>query len=116
MKFELIRVSNYGVSLQIEKCKREMLNDNANKSASHTNKTKMNREENHPCLKEHRASLKCLEKNASNQDSCRRYFDNYNACMGFWNNVKSMRRRRGITPELPPVEEREAIIKEHYKQ
>lgn len=112
VKFELIRVSNYGVSLQIEKCKREMSNDKANKSASLTNKSKSNKEETHPCLKEHKASLKCLEEK---DGSCQRYFDNYNACMGFWNKVKSMRRRSGITPELPPVEERKAIIKEYYK-
>ncbi|KAG8315052.1 Coiled-coil-helix-coiled-coil-helix domain-containing protein 7 [Homalodisca vitripennis] len=84
------------------------------KSERHRHKTNMNLEENNPCLKEHRASLKCLDKNGYDKDACGNYFANYRACMGFWNRVRAERRQRGIKPELPPVTEREAIRREHY--
>uniref|UniRef100_A0A1B6M6U7 Coiled-coil-helix-coiled-coil-helix domain-containing protein 7 n=1 Tax=Graphocephala atropunctata TaxID=36148 RepID=A0A1B6M6U7_9HEMI len=84
------------------------------KSERHRHKTNVNLEENNPCLKEHKASLNCLDKNGYDKDACSDYFANYRACMGFWNRVKSDRRRNGITPEMPPLDQRDAIRREHF--
>lgn len=82
--------------------------------ASHKHKTNLGLAENNPCLTEHKASLKCLDVHGYNRDMCEDKFKNYNSCMEFWLNIKKDRRRKGIEPILPPLEEREAIRKEHY--
>lgn len=82
--------------------------------SSHKHKTNMGMAENHPCLTEHKTSLKCLDRNGYNKDECQAAFDNYKACMAFWQNIKGERRSKGIKPLLPPLEEREAIRQEHY--
>uniref|UniRef100_A0A1B6EB82 Coiled-coil-helix-coiled-coil-helix domain-containing protein 7 n=1 Tax=Clastoptera arizonana TaxID=38151 RepID=A0A1B6EB82_9HEMI len=75
-----------------------------------------NSQRNNPCSKEQKQSYDCLNKNNYDHDSCQLYFDNYNACMGFWTSVKNERRRQGIRPLLPEPEDRERIREEYLKQ
>ncbi|KPJ08960.1 Coiled-coil-helix-coiled-coil-helix domain-containing protein 7 [Papilio machaon] len=68
-----------------------------------------------PCLKEQNQSYECLNKNGYNQEKCEAYFDNYNTCKKFWNQVSKDRRAKGIKPHLPDVEEREKVKEEYIK-
>ncbi|XP_034942728.1 coiled-coil-helix-coiled-coil-helix domain-containing protein 7 [Chelonus insularis] len=77
--------------------------------------TRLTSSENNPCLKEHYLSLKCLDDNQYDHDACLWYFENYKNCKGFWNDVMHDRRSKGITPILPPVEEREKMKEEYMK-
>uniref|UniRef100_A0A2R5L9R9 Coiled-coil-helix-coiled-coil-helix domain-containing protein 7 n=1 Tax=Ornithodoros turicata TaxID=34597 RepID=A0A2R5L9R9_9ACAR len=71
---------------------------------------------NNPCLKEQKLSFKCLDDNLYDKDKCTRYFENYKKCQGFWLSIAKERRRNGIRPYLPPVEEREEIKRKHFEQ
>jgi len=75
--------------------------------------SKQNSEQNNPCLKEQKLSYKCLEKNDYDQKACITAFTNYTACREFWHKVGADRRRNGIRPHLPPVEEREKMKAEY---
>ncbi|XP_055372957.1 coiled-coil-helix-coiled-coil-helix domain-containing protein 7 [Condylostylus longicornis] len=72
-------------------------------------------EKNNPCLKEQELSFKCLSKNNFNREACEVYFANYNNCKEFWNKIRLDRRRKGIEPYLPNIEEREKIKEEYMK-
>lgn len=76
----------------------------------------VNRERNNPCLKEQKLSLQCLEDNGYDYDKCRLQFENFKTCKGFWLAVARDRRRKGIQPEVPPPEERDAIKREYLKK
>lgn len=65
-----------------------------------------NQEINNPCYKEHLLSLKCLETNQKDQNTCELYFLNYKSCKDFWASVQTERRSKGIKPYMPPLEER----------
>lgn len=71
-------------------------------------------EEVNPCVKESQLSMKCLTDKDYEKDSCQEFFDNYNHCKQFWLIIQRERKKRGITPHLPPVFEREQI-KNEYK-
>ncbi|CAN8002107.1 unnamed protein product [Ixodes hexagonus] len=73
-------------------------------------------EQNNPCLKEQRLSLKCLDENGYDKDKCTFFFVNYNVCQKFWLSVMKERRVLGIEPALPPPEEREAIKRERLRK
>lgn len=78
-------------------------------------------------------SYRCLNENYYDRDKCEVYFVNYNNCKEFWvklvkntvffisycslfqNNVQLTRRRQGVSPTLPPVEERLKIKEEYMK-
>lgn len=91
-------------------------------------------EKNNPCLREQERSFQCFNDNDYNKEACQREIDNYNICKSFWvtqilsgicsvlikchlqNSVKSDRRRKGIKPYLPPIEERHQIKKEFFQK
>ena len=66
-----------------------------------------------PCIKEQQMSLNCIMENYDDQKACKNYFQNVKNCLDFWMKIEIERRRKGIKPALPPVEERE-IIKERH--
>ncbi|KAJ3649141.1 hypothetical protein Zmor_020899 [Zophobas morio] len=68
-----------------------------------------------PCLKEQEQTYKCFHENNFDKDACQLHIENYKTCKAFWNSVRSDRRRKGIYPLLPPVEEREHIKKEYLQ-
>ncbi|XP_008212753.1 coiled-coil-helix-coiled-coil-helix domain-containing protein 7 [Nasonia vitripennis] len=70
-------------------------------------------EDSNPCLKEQELTYKCLDEHKYDDDACKLHFDNYKICKSFWLSVQRDRRRRNITPFLPPAEER-AKIKEQF--
>lgn len=67
-----------------------------------------------PCLKEQNLSYKCLGENVD-KSLCEKYFVNYDVCRKFWSEVQKDRKQRGITPALPPVDEREQYKAEYLK-
>jgi len=71
--------------------------------------------EKDPCFMESKASMKCLNDFNFDRSQCQEYFANYKACKKFWSDVTLGRKRKGISPHLPPHEERQAI-KERYIQ
>ncbi|KAL1420705.1 hypothetical protein MTO96_004444 [Rhipicephalus appendiculatus] len=71
---------------------------------------------NNPCFKEQKLSMKCLEDNGYDYDRCQVYFENFKACKGFWLAIVKDRRKKGIHPALPPLEERDSIKQEYLKQ
>ncbi|KAF7268604.1 hypothetical protein GWI33_018294 [Rhynchophorus ferrugineus] len=66
-----------------------------------------------PCLKEQNLTYKCYDRNNYDREKCFFEIENYKACKKFWGEVSSFRRRQGIKPLLPPVEEREKIREEY---
>nr|XP_045622278.1 coiled-coil-helix-coiled-coil-helix domain-containing protein 7-like [Procambarus clarkii]XP_045622279.1 coiled-coil-helix-coiled-coil-helix domain-containing protein 7-like [Procambarus clarkii] len=78
--------------------------------------TKVVHDDKNPCIKEHKLSFKCLDDNSYNRELCGSYFDNYNRCREFWNQVRVDRRKAGIVPHLPPAEERDHIKKEYMEK
>ncbi|CAG9799212.1 unnamed protein product [Chironomus riparius] len=68
-----------------------------------------------PCFNEQNISYKCLSENNYDKQKCEIYFANYTECMKFWTKVKFDRRRLGIIPEVPPIEERESIKNDYMK-
>ncbi|XP_042884973.1 uncharacterized protein LOC122261411 isoform X2 [Penaeus japonicus] len=70
-------------------------------------------EANNPCLKEYNLSMKCLYEKVMHKEACGPYFDNYRICKTFWVRVIRDRRRKGISPVVPPVSEREKIKQEY---
>ncbi|XP_015520617.2 coiled-coil-helix-coiled-coil-helix domain-containing protein 7 [Neodiprion lecontei] len=93
---------------QIERQKKR--NDTTRKRS-----TKLDSEENNPCLKEHHLSLKCLNENNADHDACTLYFMNYKNCKDFWYQVTRERRKNGIKPYLPPPADRLKIKGEYLK-
>ncbi|XP_050296305.1 coiled-coil-helix-coiled-coil-helix domain-containing protein 7 [Anthonomus grandis grandis] len=75
--------------------------------------SKHNAEETNPCLREHELSFKCFDRHNYDKSKCFLEIENYKACKKFWGEVRASRRRQGIYPLLPPVEER-ATIKETF--
>ncbi|XP_054288150.1 coiled-coil-helix-coiled-coil-helix domain-containing protein 7 [Macrosteles quadrilineatus] len=92
------------------------MSNNDPRSARNIHSTNVALEQNNPCLRESQASLKCLDRNGYDNDKCQDFFANYKACLKFWTKVRRERRWKGIKPELPPLEEREAIRNEYYKK
>ncbi|XP_064109325.1 coiled-coil-helix-coiled-coil-helix domain-containing protein 7-like [Macrobrachium nipponense] len=78
--------------------------------------TKLLHDEKNPCTKEHNQSYKCLEDNDYDRNMCAWYFENYKRCKEFWNDIRVQRRRAGIVPNLPPLEEREEIKRQHMER
>ncbi|XP_015602191.1 coiled-coil-helix-coiled-coil-helix domain-containing protein 7 [Cephus cinctus] len=77
--------------------------------------SKHNSEETNPCFKEAQLSSQCLMENNCDREICSPYFANYKACKKFWNDVMSARRQKGITPYLPPIEERSQVVDDYFK-
>ncbi|XP_068202473.1 coiled-coil-helix-coiled-coil-helix domain-containing protein 7 isoform X2 [Palaemon carinicauda] len=78
--------------------------------------TKVLHDEKNPCIKEHTMSLKCLEDNDYDRNKCGWHFENYKKCQDFWSEIRVQRRRAGIKPNLPPVEERDEIKREYLEK
>ncbi|XP_073969099.1 coiled-coil-helix-coiled-coil-helix domain-containing protein 7 isoform X2 [Rhodnius prolixus] len=76
---------------------------------------KFSDEENNPCLKEHNMSLNCLSQNHYSPDECQKQFQNYKLCKTFWNEVRRYRRINGISPLLPPLNERESVKAKYFE-
>merc|ERR1712004_188408 len=70
---------------------------------------KFEAEAKNPCLKESQLSVKCMNDNGFDKEKCYYHFLNYERCKKFWNAVQSDRRSKGISPLLPPLEERDKI-------
>ncbi|XP_022915209.1 coiled-coil-helix-coiled-coil-helix domain-containing protein 7 [Onthophagus taurus] len=73
-------------------------------------------EKHNPCLKEQELTIRCFNDNNFVKEKCAFEMENYKICKGFWFSVKAERRRKGIKPYLPPVEEREQIKKDYFAQ
>jgi hypothetical protein len=69
-----------------------------------------------PCIKESQQSLQCMMDNDFDRDKCSLYFQNYRNCLDFWKRVTRDRRRQGIKPYLPPLDERDSIKAEYYRK
>ncbi|CAH1774705.1 unnamed protein product [Owenia fusiformis] len=75
--------------------------------------TRSNDDDKNPCMKEQKMSLKCLQDHNYDRDKCSIYFKNYKNCREFWSMIMKERNRKGISPSLPPAEERETIQKDY---
>ncbi|KAB7504434.1 Coiled-coil-helix-coiled-coil-helix domain-containing protein 7 [Armadillidium nasatum] len=89
------------------------LSRESKRQARSENATKMMDHSKNPCIHEQKLSMKCLNDNNFDKESCYEFFDNYNKCKDFWGAIQLDRRRKRIRPYLPPVEERETIKKEY---
>ncbi|KAJ8925831.1 hypothetical protein NQ315_009683 [Exocentrus adspersus] len=69
-------------------------------------------EKNNPCLKEQLLSYQCFNDNNFDKEACQLEIENYKTCKSFWHFVTAYRRKKGILPYVPPVEERESIKRE----
>ncbi|KAL4236354.1 Coiled-coil-helix-coiled-coil-helix domain-containing protein 7 [Mactra antiquata] len=65
-----------------------------------------------PCYEERQMTLKCLQL-AEERSDCEIYSQNSLMCRDFWARVVKDRKRKKIEPNLPPVEERPAVLKEY---
>ncbi|XP_073969098.1 coiled-coil-helix-coiled-coil-helix domain-containing protein 7 isoform X1 [Rhodnius prolixus] len=65
--------------------------------------------------KEHNMSLNCLSQNHYSPDECQKQFQNYKLCKTFWNEVRRYRRINGISPLLPPLNERESVKAKYFE-
>ncbi|KAL3286343.1 hypothetical protein HHI36_000851 [Cryptolaemus montrouzieri] len=72
--------------------------------------------QNNPCLKEQELTYKCYNKNNFDYDKCALQIENYKSCKSFWHMVRMDRKRKGINPNVPPVEEREQVKKEYLSR
>ena len=66
-----------------------------------------------PCLEESLLSLDCLRKYPHDKDACAVFTFNYKSCKEFWQRVIKERKSQGIEPELPSMQDRLNILKEH---
>ncbi|KAJ8934115.1 hypothetical protein NQ314_013573 [Rhamnusium bicolor] len=73
-------------------------------------------EKNNPCLKEQELSYKCFNDNNFDKEACQLEIQNYQTCKTFWHSVKAHRRKNGLYPTLPPVEEREQVKREFFSK
>jgi len=76
-----------------------------------------------PCHKESQLVSRCMNENnygapenrnafglvKNDSDACARVMENYKRCKKFWGEIKKERMQNGISPALPPPEEREEI-------
>lgn len=89
-------------------------------------------------FQEQQLTYKCLNDALYDKEKCSVYFENYNSCKAFWvrtmedvlqsyrvlinphslfqNRIKTERRVKGILPNLPNVEERDAIKAEYMQR
>ncbi|KAL1501603.1 hypothetical protein ABEB36_006900 [Hypothenemus hampei] len=72
-----------------------------------------NTEESNPCFKEQQLSFQCFDKNNYDKDKCLLQIENYKTCKKFWGELRRYRRRQGLYPLLPPLEERDKIKQEY---
>ncbi len=77
---------------------------------------KASKAEINACFKEQALSFKCLDDTGYDYDKCGKVFDNYINCKAFWKAVEDQRKRKGISPSLPPLSERKKIKEEHFKK
>ncbi|XP_019866721.1 coiled-coil-helix-coiled-coil-helix domain-containing protein 7 [Aethina tumida] len=70
-------------------------------------------EKYNPCLKEMELTYKCFNDNNFDKSLCVLQMENYKTCKGFWHSVQAQRRKDGIQPYLPPVEERDQIKRDY---
>lgn len=66
-----------------------------------------------PCIKEQEMSYQCLDDHGYDRDQCTKHFKNYKNCREFWRLVSRDRKKKGIEPNLPPVEERGRAFEEY---
>ncbi|CAI9732850.1 Hypothetical predicted protein [Octopus vulgaris] len=76
--------------------------------------TRAHNEETNPCVRESLMSFKCLDDNGYVRDKCEKYFTNYRNCREFWSVIVRERKRAGITPNLPSIEDREEIRRTRF--
>ncbi|XP_005993481.1 coiled-coil-helix-coiled-coil-helix domain-containing protein 7 [Latimeria chalumnae] len=74
------------------------------------NVQKLRDQDINPCIAETDASRRCLDENNYDKAMCSLYFLKYKNCRKFWHNVMMQRRRDGVTPNMPTVEERKNIL------
>jgi len=73
-------------------------------------------QERNPCLKESEMSLQCMNDSDYDRDKCTLQFMNYRNCLDFWTMIRRDRRKLGISPDLPPLEERAQIRAEYLNK
>ncbi|XP_046566793.1 coiled-coil-helix-coiled-coil-helix domain-containing protein 7-like [Haliotis rubra] len=66
-----------------------------------------------PCMTEQKMSYKCLDDNGYDREKCSKCFQNYRNCREFWSRIMTDRKKKGIVPALPPVEERDKVRTEY---
>ncbi|XP_048866914.1 coiled-coil-helix-coiled-coil-helix domain-containing protein 7 [Brienomyrus brachyistius] len=76
-----------------------------------SNVSKVRNEDINPCIEESDGSRKCLDANNYNKDKCTAYFIRYKNCRKFWHGVMLQRRKEGVKPDIPTLEEREEILR-----
>merc|ERR1711915_745590 len=61
-----------------------------------------------PCYFENQQMLTCLARYC--RESCQEEQVNYRLCRNFWIKIQAERRRKGVRPLLPGVEERKKLV------
>ena len=59
--------------------------------------------------------MKCMMNNVGEKSKCAKFFDSYNKCKTFWNNVYMGRKRADLKPYLPPVHQRQAFLEKYVQ-
>lgn len=74
--------------------------------------------EKNPCAKEHLMTMQCLDDNGYDRAQCHKFFENYRNCKKFWAWIAAERKRQGITPHLPALQDREEVKQKyiHFMQ
>ncbi|XP_069007297.1 coiled-coil-helix-coiled-coil-helix domain-containing protein 7 [Embiotoca jacksoni] len=67
---------------------------------------KVRNQDMNPCIEESDASQKCLDAYNYDKSRCFAFFQQYKNCRKFWHNIMVQRRRAGVSPDMPPAEER----------
>ncbi|XP_060572972.1 coiled-coil-helix-coiled-coil-helix domain-containing protein 7-like [Ruditapes philippinarum] len=68
--------------------------------------------EKNPCYEEGQLTLRCLH-NTKDKSECEEYGKNVRMCRYFWRTVMKDRKRKGIMPVLPAVDDREKVMEEY---
>ncbi|XP_045160519.1 coiled-coil-helix-coiled-coil-helix domain-containing protein 7-like [Mercenaria mercenaria] len=66
-----------------------------------------------PCYEEGQMTIRCVSS-VKNKTECEKYAANAMKCKTFWKKVVKDRKRKGIDPPLPAIEDRPQVL-EQYK-
>ena len=102
---------SFGSSSSSSSSDREALRQRNNRILQRNSNVDLN-----PCVDEQRLSMHCLAEHDYRKDACQKYFDNYNQCNRFWNQIRQQRRMAGEQPELPAADERARILDEKRRK
>lgn len=69
--------------------------------------------EKNPCYWESQMTLQCLQKRYKEKGDCEIFGENVKNCKKFWTWVIKDRKKKGLTPVVPPIEDKEQVYKEY---